>query len=86
MNERIKQFFSEATFEPDRLVDGIYYPYIPLQCSGEPWRHTITDDGIQKFAELIIEECGVALHPMMRDMISRGQAHQLIKEHFGIEE
>jgi len=41
---------------------------------------------VELFAELIIEECGVALHPMMRDMISRGQAHQLIKEHFGIEE
>jgi hypothetical protein len=40
----------------------------------------------QKFAELIVKECGVALSPMLRDMISRGQAYDLIKEHFGVEE
>jgi len=40
----------------------------------------------QKFAELIVKECGVALSPMLRDMISRGQAYDMIKEHFGIEE
>ena len=37
------------------------------------------------FAKLIVRECGVALHPMLRDMISRGQAYNLIKEHFGVE-
>ena len=40
----------------------------------------------KKFAELIIRECGVALSPMLRDMVSRGQAFDLIKQHFGIEE
>jgi len=40
----------------------------------------------EKFAELIIRECGVALSPMLRDMISRGQAFDLIKKHFGVEE
>ena len=39
-----------------------------------------------KFAELIIKECGVALSPMLRDMVSRGQAYGLIKQHFGVEE
>jgi len=39
----------------------------------------------QKFAELIVRECGVALSPMLRDMVSRGQAYDLIKEHFGVE-
>ena len=38
-----------------------------------------------KFAELIVQECGVALSPMLRDMISRGQAVELIKKHFGVE-
>ena len=38
----------------------------------------------KKFAELIVRECGVALSPMLRDMISRGQAYDLIKEHFGV--
>ena len=40
----------------------------------------------EKFAELIIKECGVALSPMLRDMVSRGQAYDLIKQHFGVEE
>ena len=39
-----------------------------------------------KFAELIIQQCGVALSPMLRDMVSRGQAFDLIKDHFGVEE
>ena len=40
----------------------------------------------KKFAELIVKECGVALSPMLRDMVSRGQAFDLIKQHFGVEE
>lgn len=39
----------------------------------------------EKFAELIIEECCVALKPILRDMISRGQGADIIKQHFGIE-
>ena len=41
---------------------------------------------LEKFAQLIVKECGVALSPMLRDMVSRGQAYDLIKQHFGIEE
>ena len=41
---------------------------------------------LAKFAELIVRECGVALRPMLRDMVSRGQAFDLIKKHFGVEE
>ena len=40
----------------------------------------------KKFAELIVQECGVALSPMLRDMVSRGQAYELIRKHFGVEE
>jgi hypothetical protein len=40
----------------------------------------------EQFAELIVRECGVALSPMLRDMVSRGQAFDLIKKHFGVEE
>lgn len=40
---------------------------------------------VAKFAELIIRESGVALNPMLRDMVSRGQAYELIKQHFGVE-
>ena len=39
----------------------------------------------EKFAELIVRECGVALSPMLRDMVSRGQAFDLINRHFGVE-
>ena len=41
---------------------------------------------LEKFAELIVKECGVALSPMLRDMISRGRAYDMIKQHFGVEE
>jgi hypothetical protein len=42
-------------------------------------------EAAEKFAELIVQECGVALSPMLRDMVSRGQAFNLIKEHFGVD-
>jgi len=40
----------------------------------------------EKFAELIIKDCYVALFPALRDMISRGQAYDMIRKHFGVEE
>lgn len=42
---------------------------------------------IERFAELIIWECGVALNPPVqnRNVISREQAYDLIKKHFGVE-
>ena len=56
--------------------------------AGDDWDHTLESDKefLKKFAELIVAECGVALSPMLRDMVSRGQAFDLIKEHFGVEE
>jgi hypothetical protein len=51
---------------------------------------TMTHEGLlqfsEKFAQLIVAECGVALSPMLRDMVSRGQAYDLIKQHFGVEQ
>jgi hypothetical protein len=38
----------------------------------------------QKFAELIVRECCIALNPMLHDMISRGQGVDLIKLQFGM--
>jgi hypothetical protein len=40
----------------------------------------------ETLVESVIKECGVALNPMLRDMVSRGQAYDLIKQHFGVEE
>ena len=70
MNERIKELAEQASHQ-----------------SPEGYRVTIpySKDFAEKFAELIVRECRVALTPMLRDMISRGQAYNLIKEHFGVE-
>ena len=38
----------------------------------------------KKFAEAVIRECCIALNPMSRDMISRGQGVDMIKLHFGM--
>ena len=46
----------------------------------------VSADRIETFAELFVQECSVALSPMLRDMISRGQAVELIQKHFGVEE
>ena len=76
MNKRIKELilrtdaWCEQNF-PANWTDDVDQ-YLPL------WN--------AKFAELIIKECGVALSPMLRDMVSRGQAYDLIKQHFGVEE
>ena len=51
-----------------------------------PTELTQVGPSVEKFAELIVRECGVALTPMLRDMVSRGQAYDLIKQHFGVEE
>jgi len=71
MNERIRE-----------LADKIW--------AEEYWTNPNTDRllpaQLNRFAELIVGECGVALSPMLRDMVSRGQAFDLIKEHFGVEE
>lgn len=39
----------------------------------------------EQFAHLIIQECCIALNPMLRDMVSRSQCVELIKQHFGVE-
>jgi hypothetical protein len=76
MNERIRELAEQA---------GIEFTYdpteTPMRAFVECW-----EDEMEKFAQLIIKECGVALSPMLRDMVSRGQAYDLIKQHFGVEE
>ena len=71
MNERIQKLIEQATSTQGPT------PYNPL---------TFEVFNKEKFAELIVKECGVALSPMLRDMVSRGQAFDLIKRHFGVEE
>ena len=75
MNERIKELVKQAEIK--------FEPY--LQHQGVDTAVIIPTD-LEKFAELIVRECGVALSPMLRDMVSRGQAYDLIKQHFGVTE
>ena len=78
MNEKIKQLAEQAGF------------YL---WENEPWKPEGAvvdwscdyDSELEKFVELIIRECGASLNPMLRDMISRGQAYDLIKQNFDIE-
>ena len=71
MNERIRELAEQATTK---------VAYYPDRCNGHPeYRY---DFDQEKFAELIIAECCVALHPVLRDMISRTQAVDMIVEHF----
>ena len=42
-------------------------------------------EATERFAELIVKDCVKALNPMLRDMISRGEAVDLILKHFGVE-
>ena len=45
---------------------------------------TYTQEAIERLIELTVRECCIALNPMLRDMISRGQGVDLIKLHFGM--
>jgi len=45
----------------------------------------ISVDDAEKLTELFVQECYVALFPALRDMISRGQAYDMIQQHFGVD-
>jgi hypothetical protein len=65
------------------IYDCLTDPYDKLG-NGDDYSSVMVD--LERFAEKIVRECGVALSPMLRDMVSRGQAYDLIKRHFGVEE
>ena len=77
MNERIKKLAEQADNYAKQTVH-----YYQGQFDGLTWEGKIKQVRDTKFAELIVKECGVALRPMLRNMISRGQAYDLIKQHF----
>ena len=78
MNNRIQQLALQAGLK-QRIWNSLGKE-LPM------WQEDPDNPGLEKFAELIVRECGVALSPMLRDMVSRGQAFDLIKKHFGVEE
>jgi len=71
MNERIREL---AAIARGQAIVG-------TTVDEEQWKQH--EQFVEKFAELIIEQCCRALNPMLRDMISRGQGRDLILEHFG---
>jgi len=75
MNERLTELYRECRTKEALASQDEYKS-----------SNTLLGLEVEKFAELIVKECGVALAPMLRDMVSRGQAYNLIKKHFGVEE
>ena len=73
MNERIFELAEQAHEETYRAMGST--------CLQEAFDDFYTE----KFAELIIRDCYVALFPALRDMISRGQAYDMIRKHFGVD-
>lgn len=72
MNERIKELYTQVCMEKN----------LPFTLEHNS---TVTMDAFaDQFAKVIIRECCIALNPMLRDMISRGQGVDLIKLHFGM--
>jgi hypothetical protein len=69
MNERIKMLVEEA-----RLITV-----------DDTTRYASDEEFEQRFAEAVIRECCIALNPMLRDMISRGQGREIILQHFDID-
>jgi hypothetical protein len=85
MNKRIRKLAEQA----GEYVNEVYTPPVRSKEPGKIWEDGHIDwmeQFNEKFAQLIIKECGVALSPMLRDQISRGKAFDLIKQHFGVAE
>ena len=85
MNKRIHR--NDATLI-GRLADIAHEETVLAY--NERLKHELASDVIfydmfnQRLSELVVQACGIALRPMLRDMISRGQGVDLIKEHFGV--
>jgi hypothetical protein len=75
MNKRIKLLAKQADID---------YDLRPEIARAPVWIGT--DEELERFAQSIVAECCQALHPMLRDQISRGQGVDLIKKHFGVAE
>ena len=76
MNERIRELAEQAGLV--KILEEHAHEYGAGTFENTPYPE------LEKFAELIIRQCCIALNPMLRDMISRGQGVDLIKLHFGM--
>lgn len=68
-------------------IDCLLEEIVKVKMLEEKQKHNmpLVDDLFKRhLMELFVTECRVALTPMLRDMISRGHAVELIKQHFGV--
>lgn len=52
--------------------------------TAEP-HYAVSETAIDEFVRDIVAECATAIRPALRDMISRGQACDLIRQHFEVD-
>jgi len=70
MNKRIQELADKAKLSVPPGIMGV-----------DQWVEAYNEE----LAKLIIQDCGMALNTMLRDMISRGHAYDLIQQHFGVD-
>jgi hypothetical protein len=85
MNERIKEFWEQATQHADQVV--VYTPHVdrvhPGYFDAKAWTEVLQG----KFAELIVRECArVAFESDLTMAIGQWGADSAILKHFGVEE
>ena len=84
MNERIKELARQAGCKV--MDDGEWY--IPSATGLEKIVYT-SGVGLEKFAELIVQECAnmaESFHHHQYDFTGNLELHEFIKTHFGVEE
>jgi hypothetical protein len=80
MNERIRELAEQAGILKEQSVQAKI-----VKNEDGTWTSILEYPDLEKFAELMVRECYVALFPALRDMISRGQAYDMIRQHFGVD-
>ena len=94
MNERIRELAEQAGIP---AIDGEwdYNNRTLLVKDNNEWRPAVPSEiistmiqserGLEKFAQLIVQECIDCLKPLSRNHSMVGAAQDTIKEHFGVE-
>jgi hypothetical protein len=72
MNERIRQLAEQACFDEIGKDYSLYF--------------NLTKDKVEKFAQLIVQECIDTVSDCSVEYCTRPQIVSEIKEHFGVEE
>ena len=78
------QMYNVVRINEDGSQTEIYQPYIPLTWCGEPTRFSITQEQINKFVELIVQEC-IELNRQELAFNAFERMLNRYREHFGVE-